>query len=69
MTALNCFKAYDLRGRVPDELNEDVAYRVGRAYAQFLTPKRVVVGRDVRLSSESLCAALARGLTWNRALL
>jgi phosphomannomutase/phosphomannomutase/phosphoglucomutase len=60
---VTCFKAYDIRGRVPDALNEDVAYRVGRAYAQHLAPGRVVVGRDVRLSSESLCGALARGLT------
>jgi phosphomannomutase len=60
---LSCFKAYDIRGRLPDELNEDVAYRIGRAYAEFLQPQRVVVGRDVRLSSEGLCRALARGLT------
>jgi phosphomannomutase/phosphomannomutase/phosphoglucomutase len=59
---LTCFKAYDIRGRLPDELNEDVAYRIGRAYAELLTPQRVVVGRDVRLSSEALCRALARGL-------
>uniref|UniRef100_UPI00272DCBF7 phosphomannomutase n=1 Tax=Geoalkalibacter sp. TaxID=3041440 RepID=UPI00272DCBF7 len=57
------FKAYDIRGRLPDELNEDIAYRIGRAYAQFLGPREVVVGRDVRLSSPALCAALARGLT------
>lgn len=63
MTTLSCFKAYDIRGRVPDELNEDIAYRIGRAYAAFLRPKRVIVGRDVRLSSESLCRALAEGLT------
>ena len=56
------FKAYDLRGRIPDELNEDVAYRVGRAYAEFLKPKKVVVGRDIRLSSEELCKALEQGL-------
>ncbi len=56
------FKAYDLRGRIPDELNEDVAYRVGRGYAQFLSPKRVVVGRDIRLSSAALTDALCRGL-------
>ncbi|SDM92890.1 phosphomannomutase [Geoalkalibacter ferrihydriticus] len=62
-TSLPCFKAYDIRGRLPDELNEDVVYRIGRAYAQFLQPQKVVVGRDVRLSSASLCAALARGLT------
>ncbi len=63
MSELNCFKAYDIRGRLPDELNEDVAYRIGRAYAEFLSPTRVIVGRDVRLSSEALCSALARGLT------
>jgi len=61
-TPLNCFKAYDIRGRLPDELNEDIAWRIGRAYVEFLQPARVVVGRDVRLSSASLCAALARGL-------
>jgi len=59
---MKCFKAYDIRGRVPDELNEDVAYRIGRAYAEFLNPGKVVVGRDVRASSEGLCASLARGL-------
>jgi phosphomannomutase len=63
MSELNCFKAYDIRGRLPDELNDDVAYRIGRAYAEFLSPARVIVGRDVRLSSEALCRALARGLT------
>ena len=56
------FKAYDLRGRIPDELNEDVAYRVGRAYAEFVEPKKVVVGRDIRLSSELLGKALEQGL-------
>jgi phosphomannomutase/phosphomannomutase/phosphoglucomutase len=56
------FKAYDLRGRIPTELNEDVAYRVGRAYAEFVQPKRVVVGRDIRLSSEELGKALEQGL-------
>jgi phosphomannomutase/phosphomannomutase/phosphoglucomutase len=56
------FKAYDLRGRIPSELNEDVAYRIGRAYAEFLKPRRVVVGRDIRLSSEELCKALEQGL-------
>ena len=62
MTAITCFKAYDLRGRIPTELNEDVAYRVGRGYSQFLSPKRVVVGRDIRLSSKALTDALCRGL-------
>ena len=62
MSSIRCFKAYDLRGRIPDELNEDVAYRVGRGYAEFVAPKRVVVGRDMRLSSPSLSDALCRGL-------
>lgn len=59
---LKCFKAYDIRGRVPDELNEDIAYRIGRAYAQFLAAEDVVVGYDVRLDSPRLAAALRRGL-------
>jgi len=62
MTNLSCFKAYDIRGRLPDELNEDIAYRIGRGYAEYLHPARVVVGRDVRLSSAALCDALANGL-------
>ena len=52
-----------MRGRIPTELNDDVAYRVGRGYAEFLSPKRVVVGRDIRLSSAGLADALCRGLT------
>lgn len=60
--SLTCFKAYDIRGRLGDELNEDIAYRIGRAYAAELQPSRVVLGCDVRLSSESLKAALAGGL-------
>jgi len=59
---ISCFKAYDIRGRIPDQLNDDVAYRVGRAYAQFLQPKTVVVGQDVRPTSPLLTAALIRGL-------
>ena len=59
---LVCFMAYDIRGRIPDQLNEDIAFRIGRSYAEFLKPKQVVVGRDVRLSSESLCDALSQGL-------
>jgi len=60
--ALTCFKAYDIRGKLGEELNEDIAYRIGRAYAQFLNAKRVVIGGDIRLSTESLKQALARGL-------
>ena len=59
---LTCFKAYDIRGKLGSELNEDIAYRIGRAYVQHLNAKRVVVGGDVRLSSESLKQALANGL-------
>jgi len=62
METLSCFKAYDVRGRVPGELNEDLAYRIGRAYAAFLSPARVAVGRDIRFSSLSLAEALAAGL-------
>jgi phosphomannomutase len=60
---ISCFKAYDLRGRIPSELNEDVAYRVARGVAQFLSPQRIVVGRDIRLSSAALTDAVCRGLT------
>ncbi|WP_444906477.1 phosphomannomutase [Microbulbifer sp. SSSA008] len=62
MSELTCFKAYDLRGRVPDELNTDIAYRVGRAFAQFLNARRVVVGHDIRLTSGELTDALVNGL-------
>ncbi|MCA9670829.1 MAG: phosphomannomutase CpsG [Myxococcales bacterium] len=57
-----CFKAYDIRGRIPDQLNEDMAEKIGRAYAEVVGPKKVVVGHDVRLSSEGLTASLAAGL-------
>jgi phosphomannomutase/phosphomannomutase/phosphoglucomutase len=59
---ISCFKAYDIRGRIPDELNEDVAYRVGNAMAEFLDAKRVVIGRDIRQSSDNLAEAVAQGL-------
>lgn len=61
-TNLKCFKAYDIRGKLGDELNEDIAYRIGRAYGEYLKPKDMVLGGDVRLTSESLKLALARGL-------
>ena len=50
-TKLSCFKAYDIRGRIPDEFNEEMAYDIGRAYATLVSPSKVCVGRDVRLSS------------------
>jgi phosphomannomutase len=63
MTKINCFKAYDVRGRVPEELDEDIAYRIGRAYAAFVKPRVVAVGRDIRASSPMLTAAIMKGLT------
>ena len=62
MTKLTCFKAYDIRGKLGEELNEDIAYKIGRAYGQIYQPKTVVIGCDVRLSSEALKQATIRGL-------
>jgi len=62
MEKLTCFKAYDIRGQLGTELDEDIAYRIGRAYAEFLKPKNVVLGGDVRLTSESLKKALGEGI-------
>lgn len=59
---LSAFKAYDVRGRIPDEINEDLARAIGRAYTGLVKPTRVVVGRDIRLTSETLSAALIQGL-------
>jgi phosphomannomutase/phosphomannomutase/phosphoglucomutase len=62
MTKLSCFKAYDIRGRIPDELNDALAYQIGQAYAAFVQPRRVAVGRDIRGSSAELSRSLMRGL-------
>lgn len=59
---LNCFKAYDIRGKLVEQLDESAAYRIGRAFAEYLSAKTVVVGGDVRLTSEPLKLALAAGL-------
>ena len=59
---LAAFKAYDIRGRIPEELNEELAYDIGRAYAAFVKPRCIAVGRDIRLTSAALAAALQRGL-------
>ncbi len=59
---LTAFKAYDVRGRIPNEINEDLVRDIGRAYAGFVRPKRVVVGRDIRLTSATLAEALIEGL-------
>ena len=60
--SIDCFKAYDVRGRIPDELNEDVAYRIGNAMAKYLDAKSIVLCRDIRHSSDELSAAVTRGL-------
>ena len=63
MEKLNSFKAYDIRGKVPSELNTDLAYKIGRAFARYVNAKKVVVGYDVRKSSLEICEALIIGLT------
>jgi len=62
MTKLTCFKAYDIRGKLGTELNVEIAYKIGRAYGQIYQPKTVVVGCDIRLSSEDLKQATIKGL-------
>ncbi|HEX9917261.1 MAG TPA: phosphomannomutase/phosphoglucomutase [candidate division Zixibacteria bacterium] len=57
------FKSYDIRGIYPQQLNEDIAYKLGRALVEYLRPQTVAVGRDVRLSSESLACATIKGIT------
>jgi phosphomannomutase len=59
---LTCFKAYDIRGRLDEELNEDIAYRIGRAFSLYSSAQNVVVGGDVREKSEALKLAVAKGL-------
>jgi phosphomannomutase/phosphoglucomutase len=58
-----CFKAYDIRGQVPNDLNDDIAYRIGRALVAELHGKTYVVGQDMRLESPALADALIKGLT------
>jgi phosphomannomutase len=62
MTELTCFKAYDIRGQLGTELDEGIAYRIGRAYAEFLKPNNVVLGGDIRLTSAAIKAALSDGI-------
>ena len=59
---LSCFKAYDLRGRVPDQLNPILAEKIGRAYVEITGAKKVIVGYDIRLSSPEIADALSSGL-------
>ena len=58
---LSCFKAYDIRGKLGSELNEEIAYRIGRATAQHFKSKDIVIGFDARATSKSLADACARG--------
>jgi phosphomannomutase len=60
---LACFKAYDIRGRIPDELDRDLVVTIARAFASWLKPKTVAVGYDIRLSSPDFAAAVRSGLT------
>ena len=60
---IDAFKAYDIRGQIPNQLNPDICYRIGNAAAAFLDAKSVVLGRDMRLSSDEFASAVARGLT------
>ena len=62
MNKLTCFKSYDIRGRLDTELSSDIAYRIGRAFAEYIRPKTVVLGSDVRLTSESLKHSLGEGI-------
>ena len=57
------FKAYDIRGKVPGELNADLAYKIGRALVKYLNAKLIIIGHDIRESSEELSEALAKGIT------
>jgi len=62
MTKLSCFKAYDIRGKVPNELNTDLAYKIGFNYANYLNAKKIIIGHDVRKSSGILSASLSNGI-------
>jgi phosphomannomutase len=63
METLSSFKAYDIRGKVPSELNKELAYKIGRVLSDQLNAKSIVIGRDVRKSSPELADALSNGLT------
>lgn len=67
MDKIPSFKAYDIRGKVPADLNNDLAYKVGKAMVKYLDAKRVVIGRDVRKSSPELAEALTKGINENGA--
>ena len=61
-SAISCFKAYDVRGRIPSELNREIAFKIGVAIASYFSTKSVVIGYDVRPSSLDILEALAKGI-------
>ncbi len=65
MDRINSFKAYDIRGKVPSELNKDLVYKIGLAYSKYIDAKKIVIGRDVRKSSDALFEALSKALNDN----
>lgn len=65
MNRINCFKAYDIRGKVPSELDAELAYKIGIAFAEYVDAEKIVIGHDIRKSSEALSDALTRGLNDN----
>jgi phosphomannomutase len=65
MERISCFKAYDIRGKVPSELNPELAYKIGIAYAKHISAEKIVIGHDIRKSSEALSDALTKGLNDN----
>jgi len=62
MPKITGFKAYDIRGKVPGEFNTDLAYKIGRAYSTLINARKVIVGHDVRESSNEISESLIRGL-------
>ena len=62
MKTLSAFKAYDIRGIVPQDLNPELAYDIGRAFASEFNSKQIVIGYDIRLESPGLSEALCNGL-------
>lgn len=63
MDKLKSFKAYDIRGKVPSELNTDLAYKIGKAYPLLVNAQKIVIGHDIRKSSDEISDALSKGLT------
>ncbi len=61
MSKIEGFKAYDIRGKVPSELNSELAYKIGRAYSKLVNAKKIVVGCDIRKSSTEISKALING--------